>query len=139
MSPEARERVRFYGRLPSNKIEPLRRRCFLTLVFSRYETFGNVCMEALAQGSPLVATNTGGIPEIVRHDENGLLAEPDDLDDLTAKVQLLLDRPDLAARLGQAGWEDSRTRFNPMTLATQTVAFYQSVLDQRHAPIGKTG
>jgi len=139
ISPETRNRICFYGALTPEEIGPLRRQCFVTLVFSRYETFGVVCTEALAVGSPLVATNVGGIPEIVHHEKNGLLADPDDIDDLTNKVQSLLDNPAKAATLGRAGWEDCRARFAPETIARATVDFYRSAIENDHRAVARTG
>jgi glycosyltransferase involved in cell wall biosynthesis len=127
VSPQAQSRIQFHGALRPGAIAPLRRRCFATLVFSRYETFGNVCTEAMACGAPLVATNVGGIGEIVHHGRNGLLANPKSLSDLVAKVQLLLDQPETAADLGRTAWLDCQRQFNPAVIAEATVDFYESV------------
>jgi glycosyltransferase involved in cell wall biosynthesis len=67
---------------------------------SRSEGLPRVALEACCRGRAVVGGNRGGIPDVVRHGENGLLVDPDDVDDLAdALVRLLGDRP-LAERLG---------------------------------------
>jgi glycosyltransferase involved in cell wall biosynthesis len=65
------------------------------------ENSPNVILEAQAMGVPVIGTNLGGIAELVRHGENGLLFAPDDADDLATQMQRLLDEPGLLASLRQ--------------------------------------
>ncbi len=58
------------------------------------EPFGMVVTEALAAGRPVVASRIGGIPEIIRHEEEGLLVEPGEVDALTAALQRIIDDVD---------------------------------------------
>jgi glycosyltransferase involved in cell wall biosynthesis/SAM-dependent methyltransferase len=66
----------------------------------------NVLLEAMACGAPVVAGRAAGIPEAVRHEENGLLVPPDDPLALAEAVGRLFDAPAEAARLGAAAAED---------------------------------
>jgi glycosyltransferase involved in cell wall biosynthesis len=59
-------------------------------------------VEALACGTPVIASNTGGLREVVHDGENGLLIPPDDPGALAAALLRMLD-PELRARLGAAG------------------------------------
>lgn len=69
----------------------------------RPESFGLACAEALAAGVPVVASALGALPDLVRHEQTGLLVAPGDAAGLAAAVnRLLADRP-LRARLGAAG------------------------------------
>jgi glycosyltransferase involved in cell wall biosynthesis len=68
---------------------------------STTETFGNVILEAFASGLPVVAADPGGVRDLVRPDENGVLARPDDADDLAARIHALLSRPALLTQLGR--------------------------------------
>jgi GT2 family glycosyltransferase/glycosyltransferase involved in cell wall biosynthesis len=63
------------------------------------ETSGIGAREALAAGVPVVAARLGGIPEFVRHDDNGLLFTPGDAGDLARQLRRLVDEPDLLSRL----------------------------------------
>src|SRR5205085_12319852 len=69
---------------------------------SRSEAFPNALIEAMASGLPVVATDVGGIPEVVRPGINGQLVPPDDVGALADAVLALMDDPAGAAALGQA-------------------------------------
>lgn len=125
---EAAEGLTWLGALPPERIWPLRTRAAVTIVSSRFENFPTVCLEAMAAGSPLVATNVGGTPEIVQHERNGLLCRPADPEDLAAKVVTLLRNRTLAARLGEQAALDARDRYDPAAVARQAVDFYSEVM-----------
>jgi glycosyltransferase involved in cell wall biosynthesis len=75
----------------------------VVVVPSRWvENSPNIILEAQAVGVVVVGTNLGGVAELVRHGENGLLFEPDCASDLAAQLQRLLDEPDLLTRLRAA-------------------------------------
>lgn len=79
---------------------------------SRYEGLGRVVIESFARGRGVVGSRAGGILDLVRHEQEGLLVAPDDVEELTsALVRVLSDRP-LAERLGAAAgrrFEDWRS------------------------------
>ncbi|GAB6066997.1 glycosyltransferase family 4 protein [Methylothermus subterraneus] len=78
----------------------------LVVVPSRWdEPFGLVNLEAGACRKPVVATRVGGIPEIVEDGVTGFLVERDDLEGLIAKVERLIENPELRRRMGEAGRE----------------------------------
>lgn len=69
------------------------------------EPFGQVIVQGMAAGKAVVATNGGGVPEIVVHGETGLLVPMDDAPALSSAICALLNAPDLAAKMGRAGWQ----------------------------------
>jgi glycosyltransferase involved in cell wall biosynthesis len=92
--------VEFAGSVPPERLTTLIDECTLVVVPSRSEGRPRVLLEAFARRRPVVASNVGGIPDVVTHDVDGLLVAPDDATALAhAMVRLLNDR-DLAARLG---------------------------------------
>jgi glycosyltransferase involved in cell wall biosynthesis len=70
------------------------------------ETLGFVAMEAMASGIPAVGARAGGVPDVIRHEENGLMFTPGDLGDLTEQLRRLIADPLLRARLGRAARAD---------------------------------
>jgi starch synthase len=107
---------------------------------SIYEPMGIVNLEAMACEAPVVATSTGGIPEVVAHGETGLLVpitqhsdgEPLDPErfaaDFGAAVEEMLREPDRARAMGRAGRARAVDEFSWATIAQRTVDIYRSVL-----------
>lgn len=69
-----------------------------------FEGFPNTIGMAMGHAKPVIGTAIGAIPEIVEHDETGLLARPGDGEDLADKIAHLWHRPDLCAEMGRVGW-----------------------------------
>ncbi|MGB7161398.1 MAG: glycosyltransferase family 4 protein [Tepidisphaeraceae bacterium] len=122
--PRARERFEWLGVQTHEQIAQLRQRAAVTVVASRYETFGIAAVEAMAAGSPVVSTDAGGLGEIVSDGINALVARPGDADDLAGKVLALLEHPQRAAALGARAMADS-ARFHPDVIAAQSVDLYR--------------
>jgi starch synthase len=107
---------------------------------SIYEPMGIVNLEAMACEAPVVATATGGIPEVVAHGETGLLVpitqrsdgEPLDPErfvaDFAAAVNELLVEPDRARTMGRAGRRRAIDHFSWSAIAQRTIEVYRSVL-----------
>lgn len=89
-----------------------------------YENSPIVIMEALATGTPVIGTNLGGIPELVKHDVNGMLFEAGNVKDLARQLQRLLDEPELVPRLA-ANARPVRLIEDEMK---QLMSLYESVL-----------
>jgi glycosyltransferase involved in cell wall biosynthesis len=70
------------------------------------ETLGFVAMEAMASGVPPVGARAGGVPDVIRHGENGLMFTPGDLGDLTEQLRRLLTDDVMRRRLGRQARED---------------------------------
>jgi glycosyltransferase involved in cell wall biosynthesis len=92
---------------------------------SREEPFGLVLLEAMAAGVPVVATNTGGPPEILRHEREGLLVEPGDPGAMTGAVARLLSDGDLARRLAGAARQRLRDAFTLDTTVRRLEDLYE--------------
>ena len=79
---------------------------------SLYETFGVVLLEAMSFAKPVVATRTGGIPEIVVENETGFLVAPRDSEALAGKLMILLKNQFLGEQMGKAGRERVEKQFS---------------------------
>jgi glycosyltransferase involved in cell wall biosynthesis len=97
------------------------------------EPFGRVLIEAMAMARPIVATDAGGVPEIVVHGETGLLVPPAAPDRLAAAVGALLGDPPRAARLGAAGRRRAESAFSLAGHAAAVEGVYREALGGDHA------
>jgi glycosyltransferase involved in cell wall biosynthesis len=88
----------------------------------------NVLVEAMAAGAPVVATGVSGIPELVAHEENGLLVPPDDPEALAEALLRLHRDAELTARLSAAARETVRTRFDGDRLARRLADLFEEAL-----------
>jgi glycosyltransferase involved in cell wall biosynthesis len=128
---DIRRRIIIHGQQQPDAIDAFRRRALVTVAPSRYETFGYTAVEALSLGCPTVAANAGGLAEIVRDRETGLLCEAGDARLLADQIARLLDAPDWAAGLGEAARSDVARRYAPRSIAEQTLATYAAVVERR--------
>ncbi len=83
---------------------------------------------------PVVGTRTGGVPDLVRDSETGLLVEPKRPDALAAAIVRLLEDPALAQRLGAAGERHVHGQFTAEALVRNSVAAYGKVLQEQNCP-----
>ena len=93
------DRVRFLGPLPRAEVLGLLRAADAAILTSAWENFPHGVVEALAVGTPVIATRTGGVAEVVRDGENGLLVEPGDAEAFAAAVRRYLGDGELRERL----------------------------------------
>jgi glycosyltransferase involved in cell wall biosynthesis len=105
-------RVRFLGALPREEVLALLRAADAVVLSSAWENFPHVLVEALAVGTPVVATDVGGVAEIVEDGGNGLLVPAGDPDALAGALRRLLGDDALRARL-RAAAAGSVERFAP--------------------------
>jgi glycosyltransferase involved in cell wall biosynthesis len=95
-------RVQFLGALPREQALAHVRDAEAVVLSSAWENFPHGVVEALALGTPVIATSVGGVPEVVRDGENGLLVAPGDPGAFAAAVRRYLDDGALRARLRAA-------------------------------------
>ncbi len=98
---------------------------------SVYEPLGIVNLEAMACGTAVVASRTGGIPEVVADGETGLLVPPGDPGKLAAALNALLADPGRAREMGQAGRDRAVTEFSWAAVAARTDGLYAELAAPR--------
>lgn len=94
------ERVHFVGRQNRGSITNLFNKCMFFVLPSHVEPFGIVCIESMRAGKPVVAANTGGPPEFINNELNGLLYAPRNVNSLAAALNRLCEDETLRIRLG---------------------------------------
>jgi glycosyltransferase involved in cell wall biosynthesis len=121
------ERARFVGFVADPR--PLYAGADVVVVPStRPDPLPNAALEAAAAGCCVVASRHGGLPEIIRDGETGLLVAPGDPLALADALRRLADDPDLGRRLGAAARADVSRRFAPARLLTGVQALYDELL-----------
>jgi D-inositol-3-phosphate glycosyltransferase len=126
------ERVVFPGAVPQRELPRYYRAAAAVVVTSRYESFGLVAAEALASGTPVVASAVGGLPSIVRDGENGLLVRWRRPEEFAARLDRLLSDDELRTRLCQRA-RPSVERFSWSRIGDEVRALYGelSIPDRR--------
>jgi glycosyltransferase involved in cell wall biosynthesis len=96
------ERVRFRGSVSRDEVLRLFRAADASVLSSTWENFPHTVVEALAVGCPVIATAVGGVPEVVRDGENGLLVPPNDVAALAGAIERFFGDAELRRRLAEA-------------------------------------
>jgi glycosyltransferase involved in cell wall biosynthesis len=102
----------------------------LVLLTSDNEGMPVCLIEAALAGRPAVATDVGGVAEVVRHGETGLLCRPD-VDDLAGAVLRLLRDDDLCRRMGRRALAEATRRFTTARLVADTIDLYHRLATAR--------
>jgi glycosyltransferase involved in cell wall biosynthesis len=99
---------------------------------SRSEGFGQVLIEAMAAGKPVVASRIAPLSEIVVDGDTGLLVEPENPKAFAEAIVWLLTHPNVAHQMGLRGQKRVRDHFSAEKMAAETLALYQQVLSAQH-------
>jgi glycosyltransferase involved in cell wall biosynthesis len=92
------------------------------------ELLGLSVLEAMASGTPVIASRVGGLPEVVRDGETGYLVTPGDVDELRDRTAALVGNPSRARRMGEAGRELVLERFTWEHCARRCLAAYADLV-----------
>ncbi|MEU6086408.1 glycogen synthase [Streptomyces sp. NPDC047085] len=118
--------------LPRTEVIQLLTRAAVFVCPSVYEPLGIVNLEAMACGTPVVASRVGGIPEVVADGRTGLLVDVDDdfTTGLARALDTLLADPEAARRMGEAGRRRAVGEFGWDAVARRTAGLYEEILKQ---------
>jgi len=130
--------VEFLGKLTSAEVSrEMQRASFLIVPSEWYEGFPMVIAEAYAHGLPVLGSRLGGVGEVVRDGETGLLFTPGDTADLQAKAKWLIEHPAETAKMGQRARRAYEELYSPQTNLQQLEAIYAEAMASRGgAPAG---
>lgn len=124
--------VTFEPGVSDDRMVELYAQATVAVVPSLYEGFSLPAVEALACGVPLVATTGGALPEVVGEDGlTGLLVPPGDPGALAIAIRSIMDDPELAARLSEAGRRRVLERFTWQACAAATAEHYRWVIEEK--------
>lgn len=108
-------------------VRPLMAGLDLLVISSLWEGFGLTAVEAMALGVPVVATEVGGLPEVVRHGETGLLVPPANPAALAKSIVWMLEHPGAAGEMVKKGREAVRKNFTAAVMARRTEELYRRI------------
>lgn len=128
-NPQLREKVIFTGLRKDvrNLIEAVD----ILLMPSLREGLPMVALEAMAAGKPVIATNVGGTPELIKDGDNGILIEPRDSRQLAEAIKKLLVNTPLSESLGRRGQESVLNRFSIKDMVKNTGNLYEQCLQSK--------
>ena len=120
------DRVRFLGR--QDHIEELTGIADVFLLPSELESFGLSALEAMASGVPVIGSDAGGLPEVVKHTETGFVLPVGDIEGMAARTIEILKDDEHARELGQAGRRRAASLFGAERVVSQYERFYEKVM-----------
>lgn len=128
-----RRRATFLGYVSGQRLSYLYRAADVVCVPSLYEPYGLVALEGMLAGAAVVVAKTGGLSEIVRHEEDGLLVPPGDPLLLVDAIVRLARDTDLRAQMGSAGQERAKGELSWTIIAERTREAYEEAVEQPRA------
>lgn len=127
-----KDRVSFEGHLTPEKLQNRFRGAWVQVVPSLWaEPFGIVAPEAMMRGAAVIASQVGGLPEVVEHGKTGLLVPPGNVDSLADALRHTLGNRNLCARMGAAGRERAMLHFSEARWVEQFVQIYERLIQQK--------
>jgi glycosyltransferase involved in cell wall biosynthesis len=99
---DKRKIIKFLGHKSREELFDIYRECkFIVVPSEWYENAGLIILEAFACGKPVIGSRMGGIPELVKDAERGIIFEPGNVEELSDRIKYLLDNPDIADEMGR--------------------------------------
>lgn len=122
------KKVSFHGYQSRANLDSFYSECDIFVAPSRYESFGLIYLEAMHFGKAIVACNSGGTPEVVKHNETGILVKPGDHLELANSILKLVKSSNLRKKFGTAGKSRLKKLFSLDHMIQSTVDHYCKAL-----------
>jgi glycosyltransferase involved in cell wall biosynthesis len=128
-SRNANGRIEFLGHKSHAEVMELLKKCrFLVLPSECYENFPYSALEACSSGKPIIASRIGGIPEIVKNWDTGLLFEPGNSEYLSLKIRYFMKHPEKAEEMGRNARLFVKKKLNPERYYSKLMDMYKSII-----------
>jgi glycosyltransferase involved in cell wall biosynthesis len=123
-----KDNYRYLGYVPTSKLATLYNTASVYAAPSFEDSLGIRILEAMSCEKPVVASDIGGVHEIITHNQNGLLIKPGDANALANSIVELLSNDNLRQRIASAGRNTVLEKFCAKRMANQTAALYHRVI-----------
>ncbi|MFX0132458.1 MAG: glycosyltransferase family 4 protein [Candidatus Hodarchaeota archaeon] len=121
-------KVEYIGKIINKKLPEWYQKSSIFVCPSLGESFGTVNIEALSCGTPVVASNVGGIPDIIKNGINGILVPPNNSVELAKAIKKLLINEDLRIKYGKQGRTMVEKYFSMDYMTKEIIKIYKSLL-----------
>ena len=123
--------IEFLGFKTGADIQDEYQNCIATILpCNWFEIFGMTNIESFANGKPVIASNIGGIPEIVEHNVNGLLFEPANVEQLRECILKYWNNPELVIEHGKKGYEKVLTHYTEDIYYEKLIKLYEETINE---------
>lgn len=102
----------FTGKLSQEEVKNIIKDCYVFVLPSLSEGLPRVLLEAMALSKPIIASNVGGVPEVVSDGISGFLFKPKDVQRLSNRLEYLIEEPELAKKMGEMGYSFVKAKFS---------------------------
>jgi glycosyltransferase involved in cell wall biosynthesis len=126
--------ARFHGYLKGRELAAAYASADVFVYASETETMGNVVLEAMACGCPVVAPNAGGIPSLLAHGQTGFLYRPRNLQEAVGCTRILLDNEGIRSRVGRAARQSIEGRNWEHSVARVRQVYVEAIKEARQRP-----
>ena len=106
------DKIEFKGQLSLEETRNVMKNCYCLILPSLSEGLGRVLIEAMALGKPVIGSNVGGIPDLIKDGQNGFLFEVGNTEELAEKLKTLLNNKILVVEMGKRGREFVQDKFS---------------------------
>jgi glycosyltransferase involved in cell wall biosynthesis len=133
---EVLEYINFLGKINRNNLVACYQKADICIIPSAvFENFPYTCLEAMACGAAIIASNCGGIPEMIENNISGILVEPSHSDELARAILYLLGNPHVALRMGSEARKSVEKRFTQKHIVLKNLTLYKDAIKQHSRAI----
>jgi glycosyltransferase involved in cell wall biosynthesis len=128
-----KDNYRYLGYVPASKLALLYNTASVYTAPSFEDSLGIRILEAMSCQKPVVASDIGGVHEIISHNQNGLLIKPGDANALANNIIDLLSNEDTGEKIAFAGRQTVLEKFSARRMSNETAALYYKVIDNANS------
>jgi len=120
----------FAGKVPYDKVPSFHNRIDVFVNVSRNESFGVAILEASASEKPVVATDIGGLKEVVVNGKTGFLVEPENVNKVAEAIEMLILNKTLCKEMGEQGRVFVKEKYEFSFNVKETIRVYEQLIEQ---------